>query len=185
MSASTRQEYSEDNHALLLVMGDKLTGLSKALEGFIETQGRENLRINERIDHTNAELARAQSQNAETISNLKDIVSTQVANYGKMSSGDLRSNIAVLISMTALVVGSLVTFISMRIEPFRTDLDKTNAALAVAEGQRIALSVQTHQIQVETAREDARGQQERLALRADIERLYKAFVLAPTSASTP
>lgn len=132
---------SEDNHGLLIELRGTVGGLSDIVNTFVRTQTEENRRIHARIDDQNTNTAKS-----------VDAIKDSLAARGRLNPTLLCSALATLISFAALTFGMGHSYVNMRLESIKPQLDATSFAIQRVEAERARLQSDVQAAQVQAAR---------------------------------
>jgi hypothetical protein len=140
-------KFSEQNHTMLVQLGDNVTRVGESLKGFIESQSQENRRLHARIDDTNSSIVQAQNSMAASVGSIKDAFNER--------SRITPSLIAMALSLVAILCGALTAYIDVRSAPVKTDIQNVSTALHAMVDQQLVMRQEHVGLQVHTAEEDS------------------------------
>lgn len=135
---------SQENHIMLVQLNDAVTSLSKQVGNHISEQQDENIRLHQRIDTVQNETRKG-----------VDEIKSSLANTGKVSSGQIFSLIAVLISVLAFFGGLAQAYLSVRLGNITPLIEHNSDALTVTREELRQVRAELVDSRIENARQAA------------------------------
>ena len=140
-----KEAASQQNHTLLIQLADNLAAIGKQLGAHITEQQQENIRLHSRIDET-------QTQARTGVMEIKD----SLASRGRISSGQVFSFVAVLVSLMTMAGGLSQAYISVRLGNITPLIDANTAATAAVNAEQQRQREELTRSRVDNARSEGR-----------------------------